>query len=85
MKITQEHYDHMKKAINTLNRDNVDTHSKTVKSSGKYKDFSKRMRWDLFYMANLTKFACDTLYDYVNDDHIDTALRSIVKDLNFKF
>jgi len=47
-------------------------------NADKTKDLSKRFRWDLFHAAGGTKFACDTLYDYLNDDHIDTALRAIV-------
>lgn len=85
MKITQEHCNHMKKAIGALDRGKVNAHASAVKSSGRYKDFSKRMRWDLWYMADLTSFACDTLYNYLHDDHIDTALRSIMKDLNYNF
>jgi hypothetical protein len=41
----------------------------------------KRYRWDLVYMAGGTRFICDALYPYLDDSHIDTALRSIVKPL----
>jgi hypothetical protein len=48
----------------------------------------KRYRWDLSYLSgnannpeSCTRFVCDTLYTYLNDSHIDTALRSIVKPL----
>ena len=41
----------------------------------------KRFRWDLANAAGLIPFFCDTLYQYMNDEHIDTALRSIVKPL----
>lgn len=36
---------------------------------------SKRYRWDLLW---LSRFEVVELYDYLNDDHIDTALRKIV-------
>ena len=39
----------------------------------------KRYRWDLARDSGLLRFICDTLYTYLNDDHIDTALRSVVK------
>jgi hypothetical protein len=50
---------------------------------------NKRYRWDLFWYAQRvanpfgpsTKWVCDVIYPYANDDHIDTALRSIVKPL----
>jgi hypothetical protein len=41
----------------------------------------KRYRWDLAYMAGCTRFICDALYSYLDDTHIDTALRTIVKPL----
>jgi hypothetical protein len=41
----------------------------------------KRYRWDLTYRAGLTSWICSNLYSYANDDHIDTALRSIVSPL----
>lgn len=44
-------------------------------------DIDKRYRWDLHYAAGLTRFVCDNLYSYVNDTHIDTALRRIVGEL----
>lgn len=37
-----------------------------------------RYRWDLMYAGNLSAWVTGTLYKYLNDDHIDTALRSIV-------
>lgn len=41
----------------------------------------KRYRWDLAYAAGCTRFICDALYSYLDDTHIDTALRAIVKPL----
>ena len=37
----------------------------------------KRYRWDLLYYSD---FDICSLYYYLNDNHIDTALRNIVKD-----
>lgn len=41
----------------------------------------KRYRWDLLWACGMAKFVINTLYDYCNDDHIDTALREIVPPL----
>ena len=47
----------------------------------------KRYRWDLTYCQNVdnpesaTRFICDILYDYLDDSHIDTALKHIIKPL----
>lgn len=43
---------------------------------------AKRWRWDLLWRAKRVgflpeRFIEDQLYSYVNDDHIDTALRRI--------
>ena len=51
----------------------------------KYKDkglSQKRLRWDAMHSAGLLSFVCDELYPYLNDNHIDTALRSIIKQLS---
>lgn len=49
--------------------------------AGAVKDLDKRYRWDLFWAAGLSQFTVDTLYRYIADPHIDSALRSIVKPL----
>ena len=46
------------------------------------KDIEKRLRWDAMYAANLSRYACDTLYTYCDDTHVDTALRSIMRELS---
>ena len=40
----------------------------------------KRVRWDYFHAAGklALSFLCDTLYKYMNDTHMDTALKAIV-------
>jgi hypothetical protein len=45
------------------------------------KDLDRRYRWDLFHAARLAGWACDTVYPYATDTHLDTALRSIVAPL----
>ena len=42
---------------------------------------NKRYRWDLLWAAGLTRWVCDHIYPYANDDHIDTVLRRAVPDL----
>lgn len=89
MKITKEHFDHMKVCI-----EKHDTaENRAAYASGNYpnahrtKDVNKRYRWDLLLYSTskmyepTTKWLCDTLYPYLDDEHIDTALRHIVKPL----
>lgn len=43
----------------------------------------KRFRWDVWNACQSRDFSftCDALYKYVNDDHIDTALKNLMKDI----
>jgi len=80
MKIKQEHYNFMKQAI-APNAPKIAAHRQFIVNEGKSKDVDMRLRWDLLYYANLNPWACRNLYPYLNDTHIDTALKSIVKEL----
>ena len=82
MKIKPEHIEFMRAKIAPL-----DTPERRAiyKAQGLS---DKRYRWDLVYLTDkpsyaegLTKYICDVLYEYLNDTHIDTALRTIVKPL----
>jgi hypothetical protein len=81
MKITQEHYKILRNEISMLPSDEVSQHKKALLSDPRVKDLDKRFRWDLMYRAGLNKWVCETLYPYMNDTHLDTALKSVVKDL----
>ncbi len=50
------------------------------------KDLNKRFRWDLLWSVDRAALSLWTarVYDYLNDSHIDTALRSIVPALTTK-
>ena len=72
MKIRPEHYDILKIAVESV----VATHPKAAGLS------DRRYRWDLLWMAkiegNTSSWICRNLYSYLDDTHIDTALRRIV-------
>ncbi|RWM32593.1 MAG: hypothetical protein EOR77_21420 [Mesorhizobium sp.] len=81
-KILPDHYQHMKEAIAKVAiTHKVDAHRQFIVNENKSKDVEKRLRWDLAYYAGLTPWICDNIYPYANDDHLDTALRSIMKEL----
>ncbi len=51
-----------------------------------YPEFVQRFgergaRWALVKEARASNWLCDTLYTYLNDDHINTALRRITTEL----
>lgn len=50
-------------------------------NSDKVKDLNTRYRWDLLNECVECRWLCEQLYDYLNDDHIDTALRKIIAPL----
>jgi len=68
MKITKEHYQHMASAM-------LPVMEKYPKPEGMS---DKLYRWEIARGAGMIRFMCDELYSYLNDDHIDTALRKIV-------
>lgn len=83
MKIKPEHLATLKAAIqplDTAERRNLYLEGR-FPHADKVRDLNKRYRWDLLHAAGLTSWLCDTLYRYAHDDHVDSALRSIVKDL----
>lgn len=63
MKIRQEHLEHLRVALADRLPPNA----------------TMRQRWDALYAAGLSRWICDNLYSYMNDTHIDTALRSLSK------
>ena len=87
MKIKQEHYDAIKDQIlivvNEVKQDSgrsfIDLHMDYIEQG-----LSEiRFRWDLWWISSgnrSTDFIYE-LYDYLNDTHIDTALKRIVKEL----
>lgn len=73
MKITQADYNEMRDKIKTVfNKDKQAEYKKAGLSDMRY-------RWDCFHAANCYK---KELYDYLYDEHIDTALRSIISELS---
>jgi hypothetical protein len=75
MKMQSAHFDYMRTAIKGLD---------TPALRAAYKDAGlslKRYQWDIARAVKLTPFICDSLYSYLNDDHIQTALNRIVPEL----
>ena len=84
MKITPEHYEFIKSAIrNKFTVSVVNDHRTFIENEGKAKDIDKRLRWDLLRLAVTSAWICATVYKYADDTHLDTALKKIVKELNF--
>jgi hypothetical protein len=83
MKMKPEHLAIIKQSIKDIARDEVLKYADRLKQAGKFTDFGKRIRWDLFHAINKPVWVCDTLYVYLNDSHIDSALKAIMRELNY--
>ena len=80
MKMKPEHFNYILNKIKQLNM-NIKSHREFLIKEDKAKDIEKRLRWDLFWAAGLHTYTRDILYKYINDDHIDTALKNVVRKL----
>lgn len=81
MKMKLEHYDYLKDAMQR-NAEYIPQYRAHIIAEGKAKDVEKRLRWDLVYLSGLSHWISDNLYSYLDDTHIDTALRYIMRDLH---
>ena len=81
MKMKKSHYKHMQHEIDAVlaKYPNIAEvyESGEFPRSDKVKDLQTRFNFDLLYGAGLNKFVSDTLYQYLTDDHIATALKHI--------
>lgn len=85
MKMTPEHYAHMLEALrrrlSTVTPQMLRTYLAHLETDPAVADPHKRLRWDLLWGANISSWVCSTLYEYLTDDHIDTALRRAMMEL----
>ncbi|MCK9155082.1 MAG: hypothetical protein M0P12_03100 [Paludibacteraceae bacterium] len=92
MKITEEHFDHMKTEINKY-VESVGGWDVLVKKyergdferSDSVRDLQCRFCWDVSCAAKLHRFYCEQAYKYADDSHILTALRKICPTVNRKY
>ena len=80
MKITKEHYKQLREMIARIYPELAD-YKLAIMAQGKAQDVDKRVRWDALNAVGGTRFICDNLYSYLNDENIDSALRAIMKEL----
>jgi hypothetical protein len=85
MKVTPEHLEQIRAAIESTGYDNEEIRDRyrrrEIPRGDAVQDIDKRFRWDLYWgAARLAGGLPDSTNGY-NDAHIDTALRSIVSPL----
>lgn len=79
MKMQQQHYDRLKQLIEQVLKDSSHTMQELREWYEKKGQTAQRFRWDLLWaipQVNRQPWF-DEVYQYLNDDHIDTALRKI--------
>jgi hypothetical protein len=82
MKMTKEHYDVLKKKVEAL-LPGIENQRTRISLDRKVKDPGKRLLWDTFHAANILTAYTYQQFDYL-DDHIETAMKSIFKELNIR-
>ena len=78
LKIKPEHFELIKAACEAK----VQAHPGLESSYRKQGLSAKRFHWDVFHSVSINgepsnRFVCDVLYKYLNDDHINSALRVV--------
>ena len=90
MKITQEHYDALKEAIDKYIEANGKEHLIITYETGhfyksdKVRLLQQRFCFDLLYCAGVPELIRE-IYKYANDDHIFTALKKICPTVTRKY
>jgi len=83
MKITDTDYDKLSRYLETgVSAAGVE-YLRDLRRQKLGKDVERRFAFDLLHIAqrvdrNCLRFICDDLYEYLNDDHIYTALKHFV-------
>ena len=71
MKMTKEDFEKVKRAVKEV----IDENPNMQAEYERLDLTPMRYRWDVLWLSG---FKITSLYHYLNDDHIDTALRRIV-------
>ncbi|MAK37154.1 MAG: hypothetical protein CMC15_13460 [Flavobacteriaceae bacterium] len=89
MKMTKTHFETLRVLIAGLLEQHPDTpihySNGNFARANSVKDLNKRYRWDLFYAATRFEKSFRDELTYLQDSHIDTALRNIVTPIERKF
>ena len=84
MKMHADHYAVLRDAFASI-APKIKAHRDAVIAEARASDVDMRTRWDALYALGKTSALpvdfCKVLYAYLNDDHIDTALRAILREI----
>jgi hypothetical protein len=83
MKIQQQHLSEITSSFKLLGLDAINKHRAYLVSPEnprKPKDLEMRLRWDILNSTKGARWICDNLYPYLNDTHIDSALKHVMSE-----
>lgn len=80
MKMRPEHFTHILTTFKA-HKDDIPRLREFIIREGRAKDVETRVRWEMLYAWIDSRWICDEVYTYLDDDHIDTALRAVLKQL----
>ena len=89
MKITKEHFNYLKAAIEKTLQANPNAvelyETGQFPRADRVKDLQIRFNYDLLHASVKSSWISDNLYTYMNDDHITTALKRICPTVTKKY
>lgn len=74
MKMKSEHYEALKRAVDDVIRRKPEWRQAYINQGLSM----TRYRWDVFHASGIAINSWREVYEYCNDDHIDTALRRAI-------
>jgi hypothetical protein len=80
MKMKLAHYNYILNAFRS-NENWIPLIRESIANESKAKDNDKRLRWDMLYTVIGSRWIFDNVYSYLEDSHIDTALRAIMREI----
>jgi hypothetical protein len=80
--MTPEHYNIMKREIQKIwTPEEHEARRAAIIAQRLPRDIEKRLRWDWSWASNMSAFVVEVLYTYLDDTHIDSALKKIIAEL----
>ena len=77
MKMTLAHYDYLKDRIAAQSKF-IPQYREHIANNPRVKNAEMRLRWDMLHNSVDSGWICENLYPYLDDTHIDTALRAVM-------
>lgn len=85
MKITETDYQELRRMVIAFRQTDTRTSEELTEVYQSRQLSPKRMRWDIARAALVIPYINDVLYKYLEDTHIDTALRTVMRSVGLPF